>query len=186
MKKRNVILCAGVLSMAMLCGCGDKSKEENSATATPEVTQEAATQETTEVDATEEATQETAEVEATEAATQEAEGTVDAGEENDAEFAAIMTAIYGVTADSADVEKVADEFAAYALRTGSGSSSSLFQAKASEWFNTMTETEGNDIRSAFGESFKLVATAAQEKDENLEFDVNYTNVYYGISAAIEE
>ena len=57
---------------------------------------------------------------------------------------------------------------------------------ANDWFDTMKNTEGNDIRSEFRESFDTVTSTAQNMDENLEFDVLYQNVINGISAAIGE
>ena len=40
MKKKNIILCAGVLSLTMMCGCGENTQNETSANVTTEVTQE--------------------------------------------------------------------------------------------------------------------------------------------------
>ena len=184
MKKRNVILCAGALSMAMLCGCGAK----DAGSAAPEATQEV-------VEATAEAVQEEAEVTA-EPVQEEvaAEVTAEPVQEEtanteatiDVEFASILLEIYGLQADSSNVDQVAERFANFAIANGAPSTSSVFEDMAASWFASMQDSEGKDIRSEFATSFDLVNTTALKNNAELEFDLNYTNVYSGINMAIEE
>lgn len=197
MKKRIVILCAGVLSLAMVCGCGSAKSDENAATATPETTQEVTetsedteTQETEESTGTDEETTDTTETtteeESTseEAESQEEAETVEAAAEEG--FSSVMTEIYGLHADSENIEAAAENLKNYAFENGAPSSSSAFEVMANDWFDTMKDTEGKDIRAEFGEAFTTVTSAAQEMDENLEYDAAYLNVINGIQAAIGE
>lgn len=176
MKKKNIILYAGILAMAMLGGCAGTTSEENSTAITQEVEETAETEETVETAETDEA------IEAEEATeTQEtAEGDVD----STAEFSLLMTEIYGVSNDAASAESVAENFKNFAFTYGAPSSSSTFETMANEWFQTMEEAEGKDIRSEFSGCFETVTSTAQEMDEALEFDVAYLNVVNGILAAI--
>ena len=97
-----------------------------------------------------------------------------------------MTEIYGVSTDAASAEAVAEKFKNYAFTYGAPSSSTAFETMANDWFQTMEETEGKDIRSEFNGCFETVTSAAQEMDVTLEYDVAYLNVVNGILAAIGE
>ena len=171
MKKKNVILCAGILSMAMLGGCGGTTPEENNTVVTH-------TQEVKDTTETEKPTE-------TEDATETPEST-ESGVDSNAEFSSIMTEIYGVSTDAASAEAVAEKFKNYAFTYGAPSSSTAFETMANDWFQTMEETEGKDIRSEFNGCFETVTSAAQEMDVTLEYDVAYLNVVNGILAAIGE
>ena len=164
MKKKNIILCAGILSMAILGGCGGTTPEENSTAITQE--------KTTDTEATTEAT-----------TTQE---TTETGVDSNAEFSSLMTEIYGVSTDAASAETVAEKFKDFAFTNGAQSSSTTFETMANDWFQTMEETEGKDIRSEFNGCFETVTSTAQEMDVTLEYDVAYLNVVNGILAAIGE
>ena len=183
MKKKNVILCAGILSMAMLGGCGGTTPEENNTvvTNTQEVKDTTETEKPTE---TEDAT-ETPESTELEDATETPEST-ETGVDSNAEFSSIMTEIYGVSTDAASAEAVAEKFKNYAFTYGAPSSSTAFETMANDWFQTMEETEGKDIRSEFNGCFETVTSTAQEMDVTLEYDVAYLNVVNGILAAIGE
>lgn len=211
MKKRNMILCMGILSMAMCCGCGTTTQNEDATTATPEATQEVTetleateTPEATDAETTQETqegtiadeettntTESTNEEESTseeteiqEEQTETADTNADADTEID--FSSLMTSIYEVNADSTNVETVAENLKNYAFAEGAPSSSSAFESMANDWFDTMKDTEGKDIRSEFNECFTTVTSTAQEMDESLEYDVAYLNVINGILAAIGE
>lgn len=198
MKKKNIILCAGVLSIAMLCGCEVTIKNENPTDVTAEATQEAVeTPEVTETVTTPEATQTfiedeeqitTAEANNIEEYTSE-ENTLEEiatqegmEEEADshADLASLMAAIYEVDTNSTDVESIAKQLKDYAFTYGAPSTSSVFESMANDWFDTMKATEGKDIRSEFSECFNTVTSTAQQMDEDLEFDVSYLNVINGI------
>ena len=97
-----------------------------------------------------------------------------------------MTEIYGVSTDAASAEEVAEKFKNYAFTYGAPSSSTAFETMANDWFQTMEETEGKDIRSEFNGCFETVTSTAQEMDVTLEYDVAYLNVVNGILAAIGE
>lgn len=199
MRKKNIILCAGLLSMAMLCGCGEKSQKETTTDVTAEATQEATetTDETASTpEATDASTQDTEEETTTETTPVEeevSEGT-EVQEENAedtitdsyAALSSLMTAIYGVDESSTNAETVAEELKTYAFTYGAPSSSTAYESMANDWFDTMKETEGKDIRSEFRKCFDTVTSTAASMDENLEFDVAYLNVINGISAAIGE
>ena len=163
MRKKNLILCAGILSMAMLGGCGSTTPEENNTAVTQEVEETTETEEATE-------TQETAET----------------GVDSNAEFSSLMTEIYGVSTDAASAEAVAEKFKNYTFANGAPSSSTIFQSMAEKWFQMMEEKEGKDIRPEFSERFQKVTSTAENMDENLQYDVAYLNVVSGITAAIEE
>ena len=165
MKKKNVILCAGILSMAMLGGCGGTTPEENNTVVTN--------------------TQEVKDTTETEKPTETPEST-ESGVDSNAEFSSIMTEIYGVSTDAASAEEVAEKFKNYAFTYGAPSSSTAFETMANDWFQTMEETEGKDIRSEFNGCFETVTSTAQEMDVTLEYDVAYLNVVNGILAAIGE
>lgn len=200
MKKKNIILCAGVLSIAMLCGCEVTIKNENPTDVTAEATQEAVeTPEVTETVTTPEATQTFIEDEeqittaesnniedynytAEEYASEEITTQEDMEEETDsyADFASLMTAIYEVDTNSTDVESIAKQLKDYAFTYGAPSTSSVFESMANDWFDTMKATEGKDIRFEFSECFNTVTSTAQQMDEDLEFDVSYLNVINGI------
>ena len=74
----------------------------------------------------------------------------------------------------------------YSFNYGAPSSSPIFESMANDWFDTMKNEEGKDIRSEFRGCFDTVTSTAQKMDETLEFDVAYLNVINGISAAIGE
>ena len=206
MKKRNIILCAGVLSMAMLCGCESNNQTENTAKVTAEATQEVTdtetTPEVTEAVATPEATDTIIEDEGKETTAEsntvveqdsekteiqeENTETADTNVDSYAELSSLMTAIYAVGEDSTSVETAAENLKTYAFNYGAPSSSANYESMANDWFDSMQSTEGTDIRSEFRKCFDTVTLAAQEADENLEFDVAYQNVINGISAAIGE
>ena len=165
MRKKNLILCAGILSMAMLGGCGGTTPEENNTVVTH--------------------TQEVKDTTETEKPTETPEST-ETGVDSNAEFSSIMTEIYGVSTDAASAEAVAEKFKNYAFTYGAPSSSTAFETMANDWFQTMEETEGKDIRSEFNGCFETVTSTAQEMDVTLEYDVAYLNVVNGILAAIGE
>lgn len=202
MKKKNVVLCAGVLSMAMLVGCGESTSNENSTPVTQEVTQEvtetpeaedAASENEEKDDSTEVTNEENAseeieiqEEQAEQEGQAEQEETTDANVDAHTAFSSIMAEIYEVKNDSASAETVAENFKNYAFTYGEPSSSSTFETLANDWFLAMEETEGSDVRSEFSECFQTVTSTAQEMDETLETDLAYTNVVSGILRAIGE
>lgn len=204
MKKKTIILCAVVLSLAMLCGCEITIKNENTANVTAEATQEALeTPEVTEALTTPEATQNIIEDEeqtttaesnnieenASEEYSSEEITTQEETEENVdsyVDLASLMTAIYEVDTNSTSAENVAQQLKDYSFTYGGPSTSSVFESMANDWFDTMKSTEGKDIRSEFSECFNTVTLTAQKMDEELEFDLSYLNVINGISAAIGE
>ena len=171
MKKKDVILCAGILSITMLGGCGGTTLEESNTAITQEAEETAETQEATE-------TKEATEVIAEAIVTQEAADFTE-------EFSAIMTEIYELSGDS-DAEEIAEKFKNYAFTNGAPSSSMNFQYMAENWFQMMEEKEGKDIRPEFNQRFEVVTSTAKKMDETLEYDVLYSNVVNGIIAAIEE
>lgn len=193
MKKKNVVLYAGILSMAMLGGCGASTLTENSTPVTQEATQEAteapvadeATLENEEKNNSTEVTNEENASEETEIQ-EEQEETADTDADSHTAFSSLMTEIYEVKTDSASAETVAENLKNYAFTYGEPSSSSAFETLAYDWFLAMEETEGNDVRSEFSECFHTVTSTAQEMDETLEYDVAYTNVVNGILGAIGE
>ena len=204
MKKRNIILCAGVLSMAMLCGCESNNQTENTAKVTAEATQEVTDTETTlevtEAVATPEATDAIIEDEGKETTAEsntvveqdsekteiQEENTETADVDSQVTFSSLMTAIYEVDTSNIGAETVAEELKTYAFTNGEPSSSPIFEEMANDWFDTMKNAEGKDIRSEFRKCFDTVTTTAQKMDETLEYDVAYLNVINGISAAIGE
>ena len=198
MKKKSIILCAGVLSMAMLCGCGENSQKENTANvtaeATPEVTETVTTTEAADTSiedeenntTTESSTVEEQASDKTEVQEESTENTETADTDSYAEFSSLMAAIYEVDENSANAETVAENLKTYAFSYGEPSSSSAFETMANDWFDTMKNEEGKDIRSEFRGCFDTVTSTAQKMDETLEFDVAYLNVINGISAAIGE
>lgn len=204
MKKKNIMLCAGALSITMFCGCGITLQTHGTPTVTTEATQEVT--ETPEVEVTEavttpetnntiieaeedktaaEASNETANF-STEIETEEKENAeaTDTDIDSYTAFATLMTAIYKVDASSTDAETVAEELKTYSFTYGGPSTSSVSEDMANEWFDYMKEIEGKDIRSEFSKSFTTVTSTAQRMDADLEFDVAYLNVINGISAAI--
>lgn len=165
MKKKNVVLCAGILSMVMLVGCGTSTSNETGRPATQEVT-------------------ETSEAEDSTIENEEKDNSTEA--ESHTAFSSLMTEIYEVKTDSASAETVAENLKKYAFTYGAPSSSSVFETLANDWFLAIEETEGNDVRSEFSECFHTVTSTAQEMDETLEYDLAYTNVVEGILRAIGE
>lgn len=201
MKKKNVILLAGIISVAMLGGCGEKTSQEDSTNVMQEETiaEETEKTETTEETETAEETEKAEETETAEETTEvekmeeelakEEEKAKEIAEEAqetayNEEFASVMAEIYGVNGDAAKTETVAETFKNFAFANGALSSSTVFETLANEWFQTMEATEGKDIRGEFSETFNNVTTTAQSKDETLEYDVAYLNVVNGILAAI--
>ena len=201
MKKKNVILLAGILSVAVLGGCGEKTSQEDSTS----VMQEETIEEKEEIEETEE-TEEKEEKEEKEETKTAKESTVKSEEDTikdntskevqqeteettagvQTDLSAVMTEIYKVSAGSASADAVAENFKNYALTNGAPSSSGAFESMATEWFQTMQNSEGKDIRAEFSKAFNTVTATAQGKDETLEYDVAYTNVVSGILAAIGE
>ena len=154
--KKNIIVCAGIISAMLLAGCGvTDSKDSGTVTAAQKETQETVTDNN--------------------------DTTVDAA----SELSAIMAEIYNVNSDSANVDEIAEKFKNYTFSYGQPSSSATFEEWANDWFKKMEESEGKDVRSEFKECFQTVTSAAQSKDETLEYDVAYTNVVNGILAAME-
>lgn len=209
MKNKNIVLCAGVLSMAMLCGCEVKIQNENPTNVTAEATQEAVeTSEGTETEATPEAAESIIEDEektttaesnnvedytsedysSEDYSSEEIETQEETEEDGDsyADLASLMTAIYEVDTNSTDVESIAEQLKDYSFTYGAPSTSSVFESMANDWFDTMEDVEGTDIRSEFSDCFSTVTLTAQKMDEDLEFDLSYLNVINGISAAIGE
>lgn len=204
MKKKNIVLCAGVLSMAMLCGCEVTIQNENPTNVTAEATQEAVeTSEVTETETTPEAAETIIEDEektttaesnneedytSEDYSSEEIETQEETEEDGDsyADLASLMTAIYEVDTNSTDVESIAEQLKDYSFTYGAPSTSSVFESMANDWFDTMEDVEGTDIRSEFSECFNTVTLTAQNMDEDLEFDLSYLNVINGISAAIGE
>lgn len=197
MKKKNIILCAGVLSLTMMCGCGENTQNETSANVTTEVTQEVTetvdTPETTDTIIADDETKTTTESNTVDEydseqpeIQEENTETADTNVDSYAELSSLMTAIYAVGEDSTSVETAAENLKTYAFNYGAPSSSANYESMANDWFDSMQSTEGTDIRSEFRKCFDTVTLAAQEADENLEFDVAYQNVINGISAAIGE
>lgn len=197
MKKKNIILCAGVLSLTMMCGCGENTQNETSANVTTEVTQEVTetvdTPETTDTIIADDETKTTTESNTVDEydseqpeIQEENTETADTNVDSYAELSSLMTAIYAVGEDSTSVETAAESLKTYAFNYGAPSSSANYESMANDWFDSMQSTEGTDIRSEFRKCFDTVTLAAQEADENLEFDVAYQNVINGISAAIGE
>lgn len=178
MKKKNVILCVGILFMMMLGGCGDTTNKEDSTSVTKETQETKETEETEETEEAKETEEATETKEATE--TQETDG------DSKAELSSIMTEIYGVGNDAANAEAVAEKLKNYAFSYGAPSSSSAFKSIANDWFKTMEETEGKDIRSEFSVCFETVTSAVNNMDETIRYDVAYSNVINGIRSAIEE
>lgn len=189
MKKKNVVLYAGILSMVMLGGCGASTSTENSTPATQEATEapvaDEATLENEEKNNSTEVTNEENASEETEIQ-EELEETADTDADSHTAFSSLMTEIYEVKTDSASAETVAENLKNYAFTYGEPSSSSAFETLANDWFLAIEETEGNDVRSEFSECFHTVTSTAQEMNETLEYDVAYTNVVNGILAAIGE
>lgn len=180
MKKKNVVLYAGVLSMAMLVGCGASTSNE---TSTP------VTQEVTEIPEAEDTTSENVEKDnSTEVINEEntSEEITDANVDAQTAFSSLMTEIYEVKNDSASAETVAENLKNYAFTYGAPSSSSVFESLANDWFLAIEETGGSDVRSEFSECFNTVTSTAKEMDETLEYDAAYTNVVNGILGAIGE
>ena len=197
MKKKNIILCAGVLSLTMMCGCGENTQNETSANVTTEVTQEVTetvdTPETTDTIIADDETKTTTESNTVDEydseqpeIQEENTETADTNVDSYAELSSLMTAIYAVGEDSTSVETAAENLKTYAFNYGAPSSSANYESMANDWFDSMQSTEGTDIRSEFRKCFDTVTLTAQEADENLEFDVAYQNVINGISAAIGE
>ena len=189
MKKKNVVLYAGVLSMAMLVGCGASTSNETSTPVTQEVTEileaEDTTSENVEKDNStevinEEITSEEMEIQ------EEQEEITDANVDAQTAFSSLMTEIYEVRNDSQNAETVAENLKNYAFTYGAPSSSSVFESLANDWFLAIEETEGSDVRSEFSECFNTVTSTAKEMDETLEYDAAYTNVVNGILGAIGE
>ena len=209
MKKKNVFFYAGVLSVAMLVGCGASTSNETSTPVTQEVTEIPEAEDTTienvekdnstevinEENTTEENTSEeiTSEENTSEEITseemeiqEEQEEITDANVDAQTAFSSLMTEIYEVKNDSASAETVAENLKNYAFTYGAPSSSSVFESLANDWFLAIEETEGSDVRSEFSECFNTVTSTAKEMDEALEYDAAYTNVVNGILGAIGE
>lgn len=200
MKKKNVVLYAGVLSMVMLGGCGTSTSNETSTPVTQEVTQDATeAPEVTEAPEAEKATTgneeknnstEVTNEENTSEETEVQEETADTDVDSRTAFSSLMTEIYAVKTDSTSAETVAESLKNYAFSycepDASSSYSSVFETMANDWFLAIEETEGKDVRSEFSECFHTVTSTAQKMDETLEYDVAYENVVNGILAAIGE
>ena len=204
MKKKNVFFYAGVLSVAMLVGCGASTSNETSTPVTQEVTEIPEAEDTTienveknnstevineentseentsEENTSEEITSEEMEIQ------EEQEEITDANVDAQTAFSSLMTEIYEVKNDSASAETVAENLKNYAFTYGAPSSSSAFESLANDWFLAIEETEGSDVRSEFSECFNTVTSTAKEMDETLEYDAAYTNVVNGILGAIGE
>ena len=129
MKKKNIILCAGVLSLTMMCGCGENTQNETSANVTTEVTQEVTetvdTPETTDTIIADDETKTTTESNTVDEydseqpeIQEENTETADTNVDSYAELSSLMTAIYAVGEDSTSVETAAENLKTYAFNYG--------------------------------------------------------------------
>lgn len=201
MKKRTIILCTGALSLAMLSGCGAAKQTENTAGTTAAVETTAAAETTTTPETTtdaETATDAETPASADAAETESAGNTTDTDSPENADSEAetedayadsitLMQTIYeihpGSSGASLRAEEAAENLKNYVSSYGADTSLS-FETLANDWFETMTETEGADIRTDFKECFEEAVSAAKNSDETLEKDTAFLNVINGISAAI--